>query len=248
MAITSMRPDASLFAYPPRVLPTGLAPRLFLDVFVRTPVLTWLRNTLTVAAGATVLCILAGTLSAYALSRFRGRGVTAAAYLILATQMMPPLLLLVPLFILFRAAGLLDRLGGLIIADFAWSLPMSVWMMKAAFDTVPLEVEDAALVDGCTRLGVLWRVVVPIALPGIAAAVIFAFLQTWDEFIFARTFISSNDLWVASVGLASFQGEYVTPWQQVMAAATLFTLPPVLLFLGIQRALVSGIASGAVKG
>ena len=248
MVLTSFRGEAAAFAYPPNVLPTDLVPEAFFNVFAKTAALTWLRNSVVVSLASTVLSIAVAALGAYALSRYRRRGVGLAAFAVLVTQMMPPLLLLVPLFTLFRVAGLIDRLEGLVVANFAWSLPMCVWMMKAAFDTVPLEVEEAALVDGCSRLGTLARVVIPIAMPGIAAATVFAFLQSWDEFIFARTFVSTMSSWVAAVGLASFQGEYVTPWQTVMAAATLFTVPPVALFLLVQRAFVSGIATGAIKG
>jgi multiple sugar transport system permease protein len=248
MVVIGLQPNAVVVAYPPRVLPTEPSLGAFMEVFTVTPLVTWLRNSFIVAAAATVVALLVGLLGGYSLSRFRRRGITVASYTILATQMMPPLVLLVPLFIVFRELGLLNRLEGLVLANFAWSLPICVWMLKASFDGVPVELEEAAMVDGCNRLDVLPRVSIPIALPGIAAVTVFVFLQAWDEFIFARTFISDSSLWVASVGLASFTGEYRAAWQQIMAAATVFTVVPVVLFLFVQRAFVSGLAAGAVKG
>jgi multiple sugar transport system permease protein len=248
MVVMGLEPNAAVVAYPPRIIPTEPSMSSFLEVFTATPLLTWLKSSLLVALSATVAALAVGLLGGYALSRFRRRGVTLVSHTILLTQMMPPLVLLVPLFIVFREIGLLDRLAGLSLANFAWSLPLCVWMLKASFDAVPVELEEAAMVDGCTRLGVLPRVSIPIALPGIAAATVFVFLQAWDEFVFARTFISDPALWVASVGLASFTGEYRAAWQQIMAASTVFTVIPVILFLFVQRAFVSGLAAGAVKG
>jgi multiple sugar transport system permease protein len=248
MVAISIQPNAAVVAYPPRIIPATVSLAAFTDVFTVTPLLTWLRNSLVVAVSATMVALVIGLLGGYSLSRFRRRGVTLISHTILVTQMMPPLVLLVPLFMVFREIGLLDRLLGLVLANFAWSLPICVWMLKASFDAVPIELEEAAMVDGCGRLQVLPRVSIPIALPGIAAAAVFVFLQAWDEFIFARTFISDSNLWLMSVGLASFTGEYSAAWQQVMAAATVFTSIPVILFLFVQRAFVSGLAAGAVKG
>ena len=131
---------------------------------------------------------------------------------------------------------------------FGTSLPVSAWLMKSAFQSVPADLESAALVDGCSRLGAFFRIAVPLALPGIAATTVFAFISAWDEYLFARTFVSNSIYWVVSVGLGSFTGDYSTSWQQIMAVATLSTLPPAILFLFVQRAFVDGIASGGLKG
>ena len=146
------------------------------------------------------------------------------------------------------------RIGGrgrrspLIIANVAWAAPVSAWLMKSTFQGVPADLENAALVDGCSRIGAFFRIAVPLALPGIAATTVFAFISAWDEYLFARTFVSNSIYWVVSVGLGSFTGDYSTSWQQIMAVATLSTLPPAILFLFVQRAFVDGIASGGLKG
>jgi len=247
MVLTALRPDADVFAYPPQLAARHLDLHRALAVFGGTPILLWLRNSLIVSLSATAIGVALGLPAGYALSRFRGRAVRRSAYLILSTQMMPPMLLLVPLFILFERLGLLNHLAGLVVGDSAWVLPLAVWMLKAVFDSLSPELDDAALVDGCSRLTALVRIIVPIALPGIAAVATYAFIETWDEFVFARTFIADQGLWTASVGLYSFQGQYVTPPQEIMATAALFTIPPVLLFLFAQRAFVSGLAAGGVQ-
>jgi multiple sugar transport system permease protein len=152
------------------------------------------------------------------------------------------------MFLVYQRVGLLDSLLALVLTDVAWVLPLTVWMMKSMFDTIPLELDDAARVDGCSPLAAMLRVVVPLALPGLGAVAIYAFIETWDEFLFARTFVVSSERWTASVGLYSFEGQYVVPQQQVMAAAILFSLPPMVLFLFVRRAFIAGLGAGAVKG
>lgn len=248
MVVTALRPDADLLTFPPRVLPRSLDLRLALDTFAATPILTWLRNSAVVALGTTILAAVLGIPAGYALSRYDRRTVRAIAGLTLVSQMMPPLLLLVPLFLVYQRLGLLDSLLSLVVTDLAWVLPLTVWMMKSMFDTIPVELDDAAKVDGCGPLAALVRIVLPLALPGLAAVAIYAFIETWDEFLFARTFIVSSDRWTASVGIYSFEGQYVVPQQQVMAAAILFALPPMILFLFVRRAFIAGLGAGAVKG
>lgn len=248
MVLTALRAETSVFAYPPKLLPSDLAPHLLFQVFTRTDIGLWLKNTVIVAGVATALVAPVAMLAAYALSRFRHSAVSGAALLIVVTQMMPPVLLLVPYFIIFRELGLLDGLVGLILANVAWTLPVTTWLMKSAFDAVPSELEEAALVDGSTRMGAILRVAAPLAMPGIAAAVVFAFITSWDEFFFARTLISNNAYWVVSVGLGSFAGDHSTSWQQIMAVATFTTLPPALLFIFVQKAFVENMAAGGLKG
>jgi multiple sugar transport system permease protein len=248
MLVTALRPDADLFAYPPRVLPRSLDFRLALATFAGTPILTWLGNSTIVAVSTTLVAGVLGIPAGYALSRYTRRGVRAVAGLTLVTQMMPPLLLLVPMFLVYQRVGLLDSLLALVLTDVAWVLPLTVWMMKSMFDTIPLELDDAARVDGCSPLAALLRVIVPLALPGLGAVAIYAFIETWDEFLFARTFVVSSERWTASVGLYAFEGQYVVPQQQVMAAAILFSLPPMVLFLFVRRAFIAGLGAGAVKG
>lgn len=248
MVITALREESNVFTYPPEIWPTSLHPTLFFRVFVATSVMRWIANTALVAGAATLAVAPVAILTAYALSRFRGRAMSVTAILIVVTQMMPPVLLLVPYFILFRDLGLLDGYLGLILANYAWTLPVTAWLMKAAFDTVPGELEEAALIDGCTRVQAIRLIAVPLALPGLAAALVFAFISSWDEYFFARTLISNSRYWVVSVGLGSFTGDYSTSWQQIMAVAVVATLPPAVLFLFVQKAFVENMSAGGIKG
>ena len=248
MVITALQGEAAVMAFPPRLWPQEINLSAFLGVFGATKVGRWLLNTAIVAGTATAVVVPVAALTAYALSRFRNTAVSATAVLIVVTQMMPPVLLLVPYFILFRELGLLNGLGGLILANIAWTLPVSAWLMKSAFDAVPQELEEAAMIDGCSRFGAIIRVAVPLAAPGIAAAAVFAFISAWDEYFFARTLISNSDYWLVSVGLGSFTGDYSTSWQHVMAVALVSTLPPAILFVMVQRAFIANLAQGGVKG
>jgi len=248
MVKTSMDTGSGLFAYPPRFLPSSFALEGYNAVIRETPIGLWLWNSFVVAAGSTLLALAAGVSGAYGLSRFRYRAKGPLALVILTTQMMPPLVLIIPLYTIFIGLGLTDTLFGLILGNFAFALPVVMWMMKSIFDSIPIEIEEAARVDGASWPYILVRITVPIALPGLVATGIFAFLNGWDEFMFARTIVSSADKWVGTVGLASFIGAYVTPWDQILAAATIFTLPPVILFLLVQKYFIAGLGAGAVKG
>jgi multiple sugar transport system permease protein len=180
------------------------------------------------------------------MSRWNRRGVGVAAYFTLAAQMMPGIVLMIPIFTTFVNVGLVGDLRGLIVANFIFALPVATWMLKSIFDTVPAALDEAARVDGCTRLGVLFRIVLPVAAPGVVATAVFAFISAWNEYLFARLIITSSHDWVVSIGIASFFGEFSTAWSEVMAAAIILALPPVILFLGFQRYFVAGLG-GATK-
>lgn len=248
MFLTALKPETDIFAYPPELFPRNLAPGRFVAALWETDVVLWLTNT-AIVAGLSTLCVLpVAMLTAYGLARHRGRRVSVTALVIVVTQMMPPMLLLVPYFILFREFGLMDGYAGLVLANFAWGLPVTAWLMKAAFEAVPVDLEEAALVDGCTWFGAIVRIALPLALPGLAAAGVFAFIAAWDEYFFARTLVSDSRYWVVAVGLGSFTSDYSTSWQKIMAVATFSTLPPAILFLFVQRAFIANMAAGSVKG
>ena len=248
MVKTSVETGQGLFSYPPHLLPAAYSLEGYRTVLEQTSVGLWLWNSVLVASVSTILALTAGVSGAYGLSRFRYRGKRMLALVILTTQMMPPLVLIIPIYTIFIQLGLTDNLLGLILGNFAFSLPVVIWMMKSIFDSIPFEIEEAARVDGASWLCVLTRVTVPIALPGLVATGIFTFLAGWDEFMFARTIVTSTSNWVGTVGLASFIGAYVTPWDQILAAATIFTVPPVLLFLAVQKYFIAGLGAGGIKG
>ncbi|MCA9880447.1 MAG: carbohydrate ABC transporter permease, partial [Thermomicrobiales bacterium] len=183
-----------------------------------------------------------------AFARFRLRGGKAILLGILATQMFPAILLAIPLYILIRNLGLLNSLVGLVLVYTTFALPFCVWMMRNYFLSIPRDLDESAMVDGATRLQALWSVVLPVAMPGIAATGIFSFILSWNEFLYANTFISSADLRTLPVGLQSLIGEFTTDWGLLMAGAVITTMPIVIIFFFVQRKLTQGLASGAVKG
>ncbi|MHB1134099.1 MAG: carbohydrate ABC transporter permease [Chloroflexota bacterium] len=248
MLVTSIRPTKYTITYPPGFFPEEIRWTAFFELFQTIPIATWLRNTLLVSVGTTIVCLALSILGAYALSNFRWRGRGAFGFALLGTQMLPEALLVIPIFIIFRQLGLIDTLQGLVAIDAAFVVPVGVWILKGFFDTIPNEVCEAAMVDGCSRLGVLGRIVLPLSLPALVAVAVVAFFEGWNEYLFASTFITTNTLRVASIGLASFIGELATPVELVLAAATVFTVAPVVFYLIMQRSIVSGLTGGAVKG
>jgi multiple sugar transport system permease protein len=212
------------------------------------PMLRWLSNSAVVAFGTTFLSLTIAILAAYALSRYRFRGKGVFGFALFATQMLPEALLVVPLYSIFLTFGLLDNLTGLVLSDTAFAMPVAVWILKSAMDGVSLEIEESARVDGCPRYAMLTQIMLPLIAPSIAAAAVITFFEGWNEYLFANTFITDEQKWPASKGLASFIGEFVTPLNHVMAAALMFTLPAIIFFLFVQRRIVSGLTAGSVKG
>jgi multiple sugar transport system permease protein len=212
------------------------------------PIGRWLFNTLLIAAGGTVLSLTLGSLAGYALSRFRFHGRGLVGFLLFMTQVVPEALILVPLYAMFITFGLLNSLTGLILANVGFSLPVACFVLKGAMDAVPYEIEESAIIDNCPRFGVLTMIILPLIMPSIAAAAVVAFFAGWNEFLFASTFLMDASRWPASVGLASFVGQYETPMSAVMGAALIFSLPAIVFVLLIQRKIVAGLTAGAVKG
>lgn len=212
------------------------------------PVMHWLFNTFFIAAGTTVLSLVLGSLLGYALSRLKFHGKGLIGFLLFTTQVVPEALLVVPLYSMFITMGLLNSMFGLILANVGFALPVSAFIIKGAIDQVPYEIEESAAVDNCPRFGIFSTIILPLIAPSLAAAAVISFFSGWNEFLFASTFINDDSLWPASVGLASFIGQYDTPLSTVMTAALIFSLPAIVFFLIIQRRIVAGLTAGSVKG
>lgn len=208
----------------------------------------WLGNSAVIAGGTTLLSLSIAVLAAYALSRYKFHGKGLLGFGLFATQMLPEALVIVPLYSMFTVLGLLNNLGGLVLANTAFAMPVAVWILKTAMDRVPYEVEESARVDGCSPFGILQMIIFPLVVPSMAAAAVITFFEGWNEYLFATTFMEDQTRWAASTGLASFVGEFSTPLDTVFSAALLFTLPAVVFFLLVQRRIVSGLTAGAVKG
>jgi multiple sugar transport system permease protein len=248
MLVTSLTPSGDLFAARPRMLPTLDQLSVYKEIFSTIPVATWLANSAIVAAGTMVLSIALAILPAYALSRFRFRGKGLLGFTLFITQMLPEAMLVVPLYAIFAELALLNKLTGLILANAAFTVPVITWILKGAIDGVPIDIDEAARIDGCSQIDIVLSVVIPLVAPTLAAAGVIAFFHGWNEYVFAQTLISSQELRTASVGLAGFVGELSTPVHSVMAVGIIYTLPAVVLYLFAQRYVVSGMTAGSVKG
>jgi len=248
MLVTATTDTSRLFLDAPDLLPNFGHLAAFAAALNDTALLLWLLNSAIIAVGTTVLTIATAWFAAYALSRYRFRGRGAFGLALFATQFLPEVFLLVPIYGLFLTFGLLNRLEGLMIVNAAFVVPVATWLLKTAIDAVPREIEEAARVDGAPRLAIQISIVAPLVLPSLAAVSVIAFFHAWDEFVFALTFISKADLRPASVGIASFVGELTTPLDVIMAASLIYVLPTLIFAVFAQRYVIGGLVAGSVKG
>lgn len=248
MALTSVLPSELTRSRTPLLLPkwSALSLDAFTNILARKPVFTWLANSVIVTVVATFISLIIATLAGYSLSRFKSRAQQGAGFALLVSKMLPASLIVIPFFIAFSTFGLIDSRWGLILANAAVGVPFATWLMKGFFDGIPREIELAAMLDGCNGAQAVWYVVLPLARPGLAASGIYLAIVTWSDFVFARTLVTSPDLWVLNVGMQSFLGEYLVDWSSLMAVGIISLTPVFVLFLLLEPFLVSGMTQGAV--
>jgi multiple sugar transport system permease protein len=209
--------------------------------------LRYLRNSLVVAGTTTVLGTAIAVPAAYAFSRFRFPGRRFLFITILVRNMFPAVVFLIPLFIVMRTVGLVDHQASLVITYMSFGLPLSIWLLKGFYDNIPADLEEAALVDGATRFQAFRQVIMPLSTPGIVAAAIYVFIQAWNEYVYALTFLNSDELLTLPVGLQRYFSEFVTDWPGLMASSFVMSIPVVVLFLVLQRFFVQALTEGALK-
>src|SRR5512135_1776648 len=252
----SLSTQVELYTVPPHWIPQQPTFQNYLDIFfpsqatsaVPRTFAAALLNSIKIASAVTVICIVLGSLAAYALVRIPFKHNRTIQIGILGTRMIPEMSLIIPLFIVASSLGLINKPIVLIIAYLSFALPYAIWMMAAFFQTVPVELEDAARIDGCSRLGILFKIIMPISTPGLISTAMFTFLLAWDEFFYALIFTSTLDAKTAPVAIAEFIGRYALNTTGMMAGGILAALPPVILAFIFQRYIVSGMTAGAVKG
>jgi ABC-type glycerol-3-phosphate transport system permease component len=248
MVSTSFKPPAEVFAQPPSFIPEDPTWENFLRLFTATNFLVYFKNSLIVSGLAVLLTMVVSAAGAYSLTRYRYLGREKIAGLILCTYMFAPIMVVIPFFILVKKAGIENTHFALVLAFTSFCLPFTLWLMRAFFATIPLELEEAALVDGAGRVRALVYVVLPLALPGIIATSIFTFILAWNDYIFTRILITSDELKTLPVGVQDLFHSALIDWGLIMAAGMMITIPALLFFLSVQRYLIRGWGAGGVKG
>jgi multiple sugar transport system permease protein len=247
MVATSLKSKGDIFAVPPQIFPIPPNFSSYNDEVLHNPVLiTVFSNSVIISIGTMILTLLLAVPGAYGLARLKLRGSGIILLILLIGQLLPSIVIAGPLFLSFSRIGLLNTHLGLILADTTFTLPFSVIILRPFFLAVPNELEAAAKVDGCTQLGVLWRIVLPYVRPGLVTVAAFAFLIAWGEFVFALSLNTKTNQPV-TVALNNFIGQYGTEWNDMMAVSTVVALPIIVIFASLQRFIVGGLTSGAVK-
>jgi multiple sugar transport system permease protein len=248
MIDTATASQADLYTKPQALLPTAAHLSELFKELKQIPLASMLKNSAFISIGTAVLSVALGTITAYALSRFRFRGRGIISFMLFATQMVPEGIFLIPIYTLFLTLGLIDNLWGLVLVNAAFTLPVSTFIIKSGIDQIPFELEEAARIDNCPRFGILMTVIVPLVFPSIASAAVLSFFSAWGELMFASTFLTSQGKWPASVQLSLLVNDPVANMPVIMAVSLVYSLPAIVFFLLVQRRIVSGLTAGAVKG
>jgi ABC-type glycerol-3-phosphate transport system permease component len=245
--LASFTPEARLFQGP-SLVPRELVLDHYRALFTERNFWVPIRNSLVVAGTTTAFCVAVGALCAYALARLNFRGKSLLLGSILAVGMFPQISVVSPLYMLLRELRLINTYPGLVLPYLTFAMPLTVWLLVGFFRQLPAELEEAAMVDGASRLRAFWEVIIPLAVPGLATTAILTFVYSWNEFLFALSFTLGPERQTVPVAIALFRGQYQVPWGQILAAAVVATAPVTLLVLAFQRRIVQGLTAGAVKG
>lgn len=248
MLNTALKPPADVMRWPPEFISPNWSLAGFRTVLTERPVLRWFVNSVIVAAGSTLIATFLAALASYGLTRFHLRFSGAVMVLLLFAKMLPETLLVIPYFQMMSELNLIDTHLALILVYSSYSVPFAVWMLVGFFRAIPIEIDEAAMMDGASRLTALRRVILPLAAPGLVAAGLFTFLMAWNSYVWALVLTTDAQHYVMSVGVATMIGEYRVQWNELMAAALIATLPVLGLCALLDRHLASGLTAGAVKG
>jgi len=244
-ALTSLKTDRGTWTRPDELGTLGLDN--YVQVFGETRFLTWFANSLIVATATTVFAVLIAATAGYAASRMRFPGKRPLMWSFLVTQMFPAAVLIVPLYNVLSELRLLDSYGGLVLASSTMAVPYCAWMLKGYFDTIPVSIDEAGRVDGLSPFGTFWRLIVPLAKPGIAVTVFYSFITTWGEVAFASVFMQSEEHYTLPVGMATFVSDFKAEWGLLTASSVVVMVPSAIVFFLVQRHLVAGLTAGGVK-
>ncbi len=246
--VTSLKDVSEVYTSPPTWIPVEPTFKNYREVFERYPMGRYFLNSFIIAIGATLLNAAFSIPAAYATARLRFRGKKFFMYLLLMVQMFSPIIIIIALFRQMSIFGLLNSYLGLILVNAVFTLTFSIWMLSAYFLKIPFELEESAMIDGCNRFQAIVKILIPLAMPGLTATMIYTFINAWNEFVFALTFTTTPEMRPLTVGLYSFVGRWSIQWQYITTASILGIVPIVLLFMLVEKQLMSGLMGGAIKG
>ena len=247
MIVTALKPETDLFSTPPRLWPTAPTLDAFRRVFTDYPFADYFRNSIIDVGASTGISLVFSSLSAYGVSRFKFRGRGSFLTFLLISQMFPSVMLVIPYFKIIQVLGLYNTYAALIVTYVSFTMPFCSWMMYGYFKSIPRELDEAATIDGASPLRTFLSVVLPLSLPGIVATAIYAFITGWNEYLFALILTSSEDMKTVPVGIGQMIGQYKIQWNDLMAASIYAVVPLMVLFVFLQRYLISSLTAGAVK-
>ena len=246
--VSSIRPAEALFQVPSQLVPSRVSFDNFVTMLTRTQIARYFLNSVFVSISVVMLTMFISILGAYSLTKYNYPGRELISRLILLAYIFPGILILFPLHQMVVNFGLHNSLTGLILANLTFTVPFCLWMLRAFFMQLPVSLEEAAMIDGCNKFGAFLRVLLPLTKPGVLAGGVFAFILSWNEYMFALVFITRNDLRTLPLGVAGFLGHLTIEWGLLLASGVTAVLPIVFAFMFFQRYLVQGISAGAVKG
>jgi ABC-type glycerol-3-phosphate transport system permease component len=248
MLSTALKSDREIFSVPPRWIPDSFSLSAATRVWSAYPFFSYFRNSLLVVISSAFISVIFSSLAGYGLSRFKFPGRGSFLTFLLMSQMFPSIMLLVPYYKIFQTTGLINTHSALIVTYVSFTIPFCTWMMYGYFQGIPTELDESAAIDGAGRMQTFTRVVMPLALPGVAAISIYSFVTAWNEYMFALVLTQSEAMKTLAVGIGQMVGQYRISWNDLMASSLYASIPLLIVFVFLQRYLVSGLTAGAVKG
>ncbi len=247
MILASFQPTTQAMAYPPNFFFKTFSMEKIKYIVQRTNILLWILNSLIVSVGVVVVNLVVSVPAAYSIARFKIPFNRYLLIIILVTQMIPSAIMVVPLFEIFASSGMIDNLFSLILSNTILTLPLGTWILIGFFENIPKSIEEAAQMDGVSKIGLFFRINIPLIIPALITVAIIIFFDTWNEYMYAYSFITSQAKWVGTVGVASLIGQFRTDWQGLMITSMLFSVLPMIIYIFLRNYIVRGVAEGFTK-
>lgn len=247
MLSTAIKNEMETFVIPPQWIPEHPTFQSFRNIIFDYPFFTQLKNSFIVAVSSTVVTLGFSTLAGYGVTRFNFKGKKSFLSFLLVSQMFPSVMLLVPFYTILRGFGLINSYLGIVMVYISITMSFATWMMTSFFRDIPQALDDAATIDGCTRFQIFYKIIMPLTLPGIISVAIYSFIMGWNDFLFASTYLSLDEMKTITVGIAEFSGQYNVMWNDLMAASLVASAPLFIVFIFLQKYFISGMTAGSVK-